>query len=180
MKSNKKKILLVMLSILLLISLSLSFAYLLTKSEKKNTFVIGTVDPEIKEEFDGTNKIKKDVYVKNNGNVSVYVRVGLIYSFEDSNGNILSEEPVLDTDYTIDFSDSSNWLLGSDGYYYYKTKVGENEKTDILIEECKQIKNYDDKTFNVEILVQTLQAEPQRAVTDAWDININNGNIEVE
>ena len=173
----KKYIIVIIAACLLFISISVTYAFLTKLNSKPNTFELGNVVPEIKETFVTGNKIKEDVYIKNNGNIDVYVRVALVFSFEDENGNILSDEPILDEDYTIDFSSSTNWILGDDGYYYYKEKIGPSSFTDILIDSCRSIKNYDDKVFNLEIVTQAIQADPKRAVEEAWGVTITNDSL---
>ena len=64
-----------------------------------------------------TAEASKVVYVVNNGDNPCYVRVSVEKTAKGAN-----EQP-LDTDYvTLDF-DTENWLLGDDGYWYYKEEV---------------------------------------------------------
>ncbi len=173
----KKYFVILIITSCLLFAASLTYAFLTKVYSKTNTVVLGTVVPEIQETFVSGSKLKQNVYIRNNGNIDVYVRVALVFSFEDTNGTILTEEPVLDEDYTISFSSSTNWIQGSDGYYYYKNKVPASSVTDILVNSCQGIKNYSDKTFNLEIVVGAIQADPSRAVTDAWGVNLVNNQI---
>ena len=175
----KKALILESILIVLLGISSITYAFLSKTNTNTNTLVLGTVTPVIMETFDSTNKIKEDVYIKNNGNIDIYVRVALVFSFEDSNGVILSEEPIEDDDYTITFSSSTNWVLGSDGYYYYKDKIPANSRTDILIDSCENIKNYTDKSFTLDIVVQGIQASPSSSVTEAWGVSVVNNRISV-
>ena len=173
----KKYFIILATCLLFLLSASITYSWLTKLYSKSNTFTMGNVIPEIKETFVSGNKLKEDVYIKNNGNIDIYVRVALIFSFEDNNGVILAEEPLEDEDYTISFSSSNKWVLGSDGFYYYKDKVLPNAQTDILIDSCQGIKNYNDKTFNLEIVVEAIQADPSRAVEDAWGVTVYNNQI---
>ena len=176
----KKNIIIIIILLLLTLSLTGTIAYLISKSNTINSFIIGTIKPTILETFDEEKAIKENVKIKNDGNSNIYVRVAVLYSFVDENGIILDEVPKKDTDYTIEFSSSSNWILLSDGYYYYKNVLKENEQTDNLIDICKPINKYDDKKLVVEIVSQGIQAKPTKAVTDSWNVNIIDEKIEGE
>ena len=143
----------------------------------KNEFDIGIVRPEIIETFDSENNIKEDVAIKNSGNVPIYVRTAVVIKWKDNTGRILDVLPQKNTDYTISFSSSENWIESQDGFYYYKKILNVNDRTDVLIEECTQIIDYNDRILEVSIITQGIQAEPPNAAEEAWDINIVNNLI---
>ena len=177
LKKNKRLIiknsLFMQISILLLICLVTgSVAYLIKQNSLKNEFLIGEVKTEVMEEFDINNKIKQDVRIKNIGNVPIYIRAKIVISWKDEQGNILEGIPEENVDYSIKFSETSNWIKSNDGYYYYKKAIEQNTTTDILIEECKQIKEYEDKILEVSIANQAIQGSPIKAVTEAWNVQV--------
>ena len=96
-------------------------AYLSTRTgEVKNTFESGRVVPVITEEFDGT--VKKNIQIKNAGNVPAYIRVALIGNWCDANGNVLQS---VDVNVTPD-----GWSRdATSGYYYYDS--AENNEAEI-------------------------------------------------
>lgn len=155
-------------------------AYLIKQNSIKNQFVMGEVKTDVIESFDANNNIKQDVSIKNIGNVPSYIRATITISWKDKDGNILEGIPKENEDYSIKFSESSNWLKGNDGYYYYKTPIEPNNSTDILIEECRQIKEYGDKILEVSILNQAIQSEPSKAVIETWGVEIDNGTIKLK
>ncbi len=138
-----------------------------------NEFVIGTVIPAVYEDFD-TN-IKQDVYIKNEGNSPIYVRVSIIYNYLDQNGITLFESPIAGTNYITTLSSSNNWVSSSDGYFYYKNVLKPNDSTDILVDSIEDLTSDNSKMLNVNIVVQGIQAYPDSAVREAWDVNITNG-----
>lgn len=151
-----------------------TLAYLSHQSGLTNQFQIAEVSTKIEETFDGVNT-KTDVSVQNTGDVPAYIRAAVIIRWEDAEGNPLIDEeaPKEYIDYTIDMnlnslSDEGEWVLASDGYYYYTMPVKGGEKTDILIDECKAIYKSPDKYLVVDIAAQSIQAEPAAAVLDAW------------
>ncbi len=166
-----------LVALVLMGSIAGTTAFLKTTNNIKNEFIVGEVIPEIKETFNYQNKVKEDVYFKNSGNVPIYIRAAITIKWKDNSGKILEESPIENVDYIINFSNSLNWLESEEGYYYYKTAIDENKNTDILIEECTQIRQYDDKFLEVSILAQGIQAEPNNAVEEAWDVNIVSDDI---
>ena len=166
-----KKMFIPITALLLLCIITGTSTYMIMKNSIKNVFIIGVVKPEIIETFDANNKIKKDVYIKNIGNVPIYIRTALIINWKDKDGKILGK-PEENKDYSINLSTSTNWLKGRDGYYYYKNSLAEKNDTDILIEECIQNKEYEDKILEVTVAVQAIQADPSKAVIEAWNVDI--------
>lgn len=179
MKRWKKVIFITLILIILITSVSLTVSYLKRRSATSNKFTAGTTTHEIIEDFDAENKLKSNVKIKNTGNVSQYVRVSIIFTWQDSDDNIIDEIPVEDEDYSLTLSSSSNWIRGSDSYYYYKVPLEKEEVSDILIEECKQLKQYTNKILVVDVSAQSIQATPIKAVKEAWGVNIENENIVV-
>ena len=147
-------------------------AYLIKQNSIKNQFVMGEVKTDVIESFDANNNIKQDVSIKNIGNVPCYIRATITISWKDKDGNILEGIPKENEDYSIKFSESSNWLKRNDGYYYYKTPIEPSNSTDILIEECRQIKEYEDRTLEVSIVNQAIQSNTSKAVKEAWKIEM--------
>ena len=173
---RKKSIIIMAIAALLVGTVAaVTVSYISKSSTLSNSFTTGTINPVINETFDNTTK--EDVYISNSGNSPMYVRVAILYSFIRTSGSLLSDIPVENTDYTVSLSSSTNWLHGSDGYYYYKLPLNENEDSDILVDEIRNLANYDDKRLDVDILVQGIQAEPSNAVREAWNVNVNDGVI---
>ena len=155
-----------------------TLAYLSHQSGLTNQFQIAEVSTKIDEDFIGGDT-KKDVSVKNTGDVPAYIRAAVIIGWEDAAGNPLIDEeaPKVNEDYTMTMNRNSSsaegkWVLASDGYYYYTMPVEGGEKTENLINKCEDIKFGDHKAAGkylvVDIAAQSIQAEPDAAVLDAW------------
>jgi len=162
---------------ILLSTISITTAYLITTNTLTNAFIIGKIEPEIVEIFKVNEKVKEDVQFKNSGNVPIYVRAAIVISWKDANGTTIEIEPIENVDYSINFSTSENWLYSDDGYYYYKNPVDVDEVTDILIDKCVQQEEYEDRILEVSIAVQAIQAEPTKAVQEAWNIETENDSL---
>ena len=176
--SGKRRILLVLLALLLILSVGATIAYITLKTPKvTNEFVPAVVTCEVQETFE--NGVKKDVCVKNTGNVSSYIRVALVINWvNDNDKTVLSTVPVENVDYTLSISDQG-WKKGSDGYYYYcePVKAGyltSNVITEAKVNESKAPAGY---SLSIQVLASAIQSEPTKAVEENWNVTVNNGNI---
>lgn len=176
-KSKKFYFILVIFLIMVISGISLTIAFLVRQDSTSNQFMLGVVTPEIIEIFDTENKVKRDVAIKNSGNVPIYIRTLITIYFKDNEGNVLADAPVGNLDYQLTLSTSANWILSEEGYYYYKTPINPDDLTDVLIEECKELKAYDDKILVVDVIAQAIQAEPEKAAEEAWNVNIVNNTL---
>lgn len=129
-----------------------------------NTFTRGEITPSIEETFDKTSSMKENVYVTNNGTAPAYMRATVSIYWEDEQGNQLWESPLENTDYTITWGKAvagqtgERWIKGNDGCYYWSVPVGAKERTQILIDQVKQIGAQTGKRLVVDIATQALQA----------------------
>lgn len=178
MKRNYKKIVLLAASLLLVMCAAIggTVAYLIdTTGEVKNTFEPAKVPPEVVEKIEGN--VKKEVTIKNTGNVDAYIRVKVVVTWKDASGNVYKTAPVKDTDYT--WTDGDNkWVKHTDGFYYYTKSVAAGESTAVLFTDCKQLSTAnvpEDNFLSVDIHAQTVQAEPSSVVEETWGVVITEG-----
>lgn len=171
-----------------------TMAWLTTHSEGlTNTFSAANLYAEVQENFDGTTKADVRVYNgytdKNNKQIEseadVYVRVALVPTWQDANNNAVAMSASL-SDLNIQFG-NAKWALSSDGYYYYIEKVAAGATTEVLIKTAEVNTNSEGYKagyqMNLQILVQTIQAEPDNAVLDAWKTGVsgvNNGSLTIK
>lgn len=167
MNMTKKivKSLVLILSLILMtgIYIRTTSGFLASEDRKENVFTMGEVKSELKETFDGVTK--SDVYVDNIGNVDMYTRADIVIYFEDENGKILPGIPEEGIDYSIELGD--NWIKKGN-QYYYKDIIRANESSTNLINTCTNLSN---KKLVVEILTQSIQANTNDALIDAWGIS---------
>lgn len=156
----------------------------------QNNFTAASVKPGISEEFNG--EVKKNVYVQNNGSVNVYIRAAIELTWIDSDNNMYSVPPQpehyeMDLNLRSDTNTESNWIQAADGYYYYLVDVEPNGITQNLINECSLKEDVDGPVgynFCVDVIAQTIQADPDRAVEESWtnskiDIDANAGELTI-
>lgn len=173
---NKKSIaMLVSIIALLTIVAGTTIAYLYTNTDPiTNTFTPTKVNTTI-EEDPGT--VKKNVKVKNTGDIDAYIRATVIVTWKDTSGNVYATAPEEDTDYTVTWT-KNGWVEGSDGYYYYTSKVAAGGSTGVLLTNCKPVDGKAPAGYHlsVEILASAIQAEPSDAVKTAWG-STNGGSV---
>lgn len=153
-------------------------AWLTQSDETVNAFTVGDVSAAVNETFDVPYTTKENVCVENTGDVPVYVRAYVSIYLQKADGTILSRVPVQDTDYTIERGDEQNWKKQGEFYYYLKP-VQPDTTTSNLINSVKDLTNEAGGAFLVvDISTQAIQAEPTRAVVEAWQVNVNSdGNL---
>lgn len=165
--SKKTLTLLVSLVAILAMSVGSTLAWLAASGgELENKFAIHTPDIEIEETFDGLEK--KNVKVTNNGELAMYVRVNLVFTWTDGAGNVI-EKPQ-DASLSIKYG---NWEQGSDGYWYYLKPLAVGQTTPNVLDSATVKKPAGaDYGMTLEVLAQSIQAEPQSAVESAWDVTV--------
>ena len=162
---------LVALALVLCIAGGATLAFLMvTTPSMTNVFQYGHVTCAVQEEFDGTTK--SDVSIKNTGNTQSYIRVKLVFTWKDAEGNV-SAQPVTDQDYKMDLN-KVDWFE-KDGYYYAKAPVAPDHNTPDLIHSCTEIvaNAPEGDTLSLEILADAIQSTPTRAVEQAWGVIVD-------
>lgn len=187
----KALLLIASLAVLLTATVGSTAAWLVSKpAAVENDFVPGKVACQVLEKF-GTESgayVKRGVCVKNTGNTDAYIRVLLVFTWKDKDGNIFSNKPQEGEDYQIVMDDLTNWIMQkSDAgvYFYYKKPVARDAETDVLIELLRQadgVTGPENGTYklSVDILADAVQADPPEAVKDSWGVAVENGEIKVQ
>ena len=171
MKRINKKVILLAVSLVLILSAAIggTVAYLIDQTGSiTNTFTPAKVTPGINENFD--RSVKNDVQITNTGDIPAYIRVKVVVTWKDAQGNVYGAAPVLGTDYTWQIP-GTDWVKGSDGFYYYTKPVPAGEKTSVLLTACQPVAGRAPAGYSlsVDIHAQAIQAEPTTAVTSAWN-----------
>ena len=169
MKLNKKSlVLLVCVTLLLAFTVSGTVAFLADNSGPVvNEFTPVNVTPSVTESFD--HKVKEHVQIKNNGNIDAYIRAMVIITWQDANGNVYPQLPKETTDYTISYG--SDWNKSGDFYYYNKAVEPGKLTTDLIVSCSPKNTEPSGYTLHVEILAQSIQAQPIDAVMAAWGVD---------
>lgn len=188
-KLNKKAVVLVASAVLLVVvAVGGTFAWLTSKPDMlNNSFTVGTVSVEVDEELDGN--AKKNVTIKNTGSSDAYIRATVVYNWVNANGDMLYGEPPYENiDYSVSYN-TTDWIQGSDGYWYYKYKVASNASTKNLINTLTPTADkgphgqYDTDSsewasalqfyLGVNIVGAGIQANPSTTAESEWGVTVN-------
>lgn len=163
------------LALTLVLSVGGTVAYLATSAGPVvNTFTPGSTEISIDEKTDGP--AKTEIKVKNDGDVPVYVRVMLVATYQNSDNQVCGQHEAVAVP---GFELGTDWVKGDDGFYYY-TKAVTTETTSLIKDKSSITLSqaYDGCVMHIEILAQSIQAEPTTAVTEAWGVTVaNDGTI---
>lgn len=183
--SKKKMVVLlgvVVGAMLLLYSMSQTYAALTDTDRIRNDFKVGNVQAEVIEKFQPPTKLEPDieyekkVTIENTGEQSIFIRVLSVpvLTKKQTDGSTLllpiknqDAEDVL----TIEYN-SKDWTDGEDGYFYYNKKLHEGEVTQPLFEKVKMnsgviTDDYDGANLTFEIKSEAIGIT-KYAYRDAW------------
>lgn len=168
------------LALLLTLSVGGTVAFLIAKGNPvRNEFTPSAVSCQVIEDtFEG--ETKTNVAIQNTGDTEAYIRAAIVVTWKDAEGgNIYAVKPKENVDYTIELN-VTDWVLGSDGFFYHKEPVAANQSTKMLINRCSPIegKNPDGYGLNVEILGSAIQSVPTSVVTSIWSSGVGDVNAD--
>lgn len=172
---SKRKILLLASALCLVAILAVggTLAYFTDDEEKTNTFTVGNVDITLDEpnwdqsgsedapEVYPTEPLAKDPTVENTGANPCFVRISVTgWDCLAPAGNITYR-----TDY-VDGKLGENWVLHTDGYFYYSEVLPVGGKTDALFDQIvipADLENGNAETeFNLVVTAEAVQAQGAR------------------
>lgn len=169
-KSAKPIVLAVSLVLLLALGIGGTVAYLVDRTDPvTNKFEPAQVKTSVVEKLE--NGVKSDVKIKNTGNTTAWIRAAIVVTWQDDKGNVYGgATPKLNDDYTLTLNLTvDGWVLGNDGFYYYKKPVEAEAVTEALINSCTYLKNAPEGyTLCVEILSSGIQHKPANVFNENW------------
>ena len=187
---NKELAMILSLSLLLLLVIGTTVAYIYTATNPvKNIFepsqvacaVVENNGSPVTGDVKQISETKKNVKIKNTGDTDAYIRVAVAVNWASEDGTrVWAQKPAQGTDYTITFNDNSDWFDGDDGFYYYKKAVSSGGLTSALIdsavlnERVTPPKGTDGTQYylSVEIVASAIQSTPAKVVEDQWKVSV--------
>ena len=165
---GRKAALILSLCLIFALAVGTTLAYLKANtSPVTNTFKAATSEIKIEEKTD--DGIKSEIYVKNEGTATSYVRVKLVMNWVDKSGNVVSGGNLPEV--TLNEPD---WFM-KDGIYYYTKPVGPKDSTaNLLKDPITQPNAPEGCHLEVTVLAESIQAAPSKAVTDSWGVRVDN------
>lgn len=172
----KKKILAITLCVAMLAIMLVSgtLAYFTDTNAKTNTFTVGNVDIDLTEpKWDETgSKDAEDVYpgealakdptVTNNGANPCFVRISVTGWDALIKAGLSANNITYRTDY-VDAELGENWVLYTDGYFYYTKVLAVGATTDALFDQIviptDVVNDATDAEYNLEVKAYAVQAQ---------------------
>lgn len=200
---NKKKLLLILSTLIILIiaMAGVTLAIFTSKDKVKNVFGVGEIKIEVEEEFpkdppwNQINPTKKEVNIKNTtSNNEALIRVNItprwvdevrgkevLFSGDTSDKVVELELCNILNDLTQQTS-KGHWIYGKDGYYYYTEILKPQEKTEDILKSVKvnvnentveNPKEYENKILKVDVNAEGVQPTID-AYKDTWNVQDEN------
>lgn len=158
--------------LILLCAVGVTWAYLSAETgAKKNAFEPGRVTCEVVESFDGT--VKRDVNVRNTGNIDAYLRVAL-KGWRVSDGKHVGGQAQPPA-----FVPGPGWVKHGAFYYYTKPVAPQALPEHPLVKEMTltSYKGMDPGAQSITVTAEAIQANPARAAELSWGVTITAGNV---
>ena len=120
MFKKKSLALLVSLMLILCATVGTTLALLIDKTlSVENIFTPSKVTTEVDEDIETDPDVKQNVRIRNTGDTTAYIRVAVVVNWVNAdNKQVYAQAP----SFTVT-PENTNWVLGVDGYYYYKMPV---------------------------------------------------------
>ena len=151
------------------------YAYITAQTPPlENQFDPVEVTCAVEESFDG--QTKQDVAIRNTGDIAAYIRAAVVVTWADDDGNVWAQAPVEGTDYDVAWG-SGDWAIGSDGFWYHRRAVAAGDTTADLIRTVSAVSAPKGYHLQVQVLATAIQASPDEAVEEAWNVTVSDGNV---
>ena len=177
----KKRIIIIGILLCLLscaVSFGVTSSYLITHSQVSNILTVGEVRVSIQENFDPPSRLfpgisfRKEPFAQNDGNLPCFVRMRADYSTVNASDLC-----------TLTGVDQTNWVKGTDGYYYYKYLLAPGEKTITApfsgVEISSDCTENDLENFDIAVYAEAIQhsdhdgAHPDDEYLTEWQLYHN-------
>lgn len=166
---------------------SVAVAFMLRRAEAQRGFTPAVVTCAVHEKVNGAEytaaqspvagSVKSDITAKNTGDTTVFLRLRLSVCWVDAKGNTTGTPSVPLPKITL----RQNWLDGGDGLYYYALPVKPGESTAVLCEPMRMETSVSPTGATVyqqiTVLAEAVQALPEKAAQEAWDVTVKNERI---
>ena len=122
-----------------------------------NTLTMADTGIKIEEDFDG--QVKQNIRVSNTGDVPIYVRVRIVPTYQDGEGNVVFTD--LNDSMPVMTSTDPNWVV-RDGVYYYTLPLAPEATTTNAVDEIRERPGFtppEGSTLHVRVLAECIQSQ---------------------
>lgn len=160
----------IIIGLLLFSKVDGAVAWMQVSEKLSNNFFSPMVDVEIIEEVDSNNL--ENFKIQNKSNTTVFIRAEAIGTLKNSDGAIVSSMNAgsghVTEGYTISMNTGTDWVRGSDGYFYYVKPVKIDAVTELLFKSY----SVSDSTLAFELNVYAQAVLPEN-VEEAWGASLD-------
>lgn len=175
-KRRAKAAVILCLLVIVVVMCGAVLAYMFQLAESRESELIpAEVSCQVEEGFEkGT--VKKEIRVKNTGNIPVYIRLRMV-SYWVQEGEITSKA----SDYP-EVELGKDWIEGTNHIFYYTKPVQQGEQTENLLESGSSIILREEDGYQqvVEVFAEAIQYEPEEAVEKSWNVSVEEENIKLK
>ncbi len=163
---------------------SVAVAFMLRRAEVQSNFTPAVVTCAVHEKVNGaevtgstaSGSVKSDITAENTGSTTVFLRLRLSACCVDGTGKVTGTPSALPK-----ITLRQNWLDGGDGLYYYALPVEPGQSTAVLCEPMRMGTSVSPTGAavyqQITVLAEAVQALPEKAAQEAWDVTVKNGRI---
>lgn len=195
---NKKKLILVVTALICVLALSVgvtlaaSFSDDSPKAETTNVVTIGRVDIDLIDIYTrpasvGPGQVvPKIVSVENTGENTAYVRIQVDKAWYESGTDNRLDTTVYDPGYIVlNFANPEDWVLGTDGYYYYQIPLEPGQTAENLIDSFSlpadwDMEGYQSLDGHITVRAEAVQYDNFYPTRNDEDDIVNWGGVEVQ
>ena len=159
--SGKKAVALLCVSVVLAVAIvGTTLAFITMRTEN--------LTAEFRPATVSVNKSADGKGVVNDGEVDVYVRVAMIFTWESTaeENSIMSTAPVAGVNYNFTVADG--WERAADGFWYCLEPLTVDAASSVISSVALIGNAPSGHDLSVELLIDAIQAEPADAVTESW------------
>lgn len=147
----------------ILLGLYVSLLYLQLRVKVESIPAIAQKQGESKVKESIVKGGKEKIALVNKGKVPVYGRSRIFVYYVGQNGEILCDSPIEGKDYIIVWGESEKFMKNEDGFIYYLKPIKERCKSEVLIEEVRNLTK--DKKKRLEFIVVTQLVEEKKGIS---------------
>ena len=195
-KRKKTAILISAIAVIAVLVVGMTLAYFTDQDQKQNVFTLGKVAGSLDEtSTDGTktdngynydhvkpgDKLDKEPFVTVDGDSEdAYIRVSITVGNTDGKLTDTNKQEILDG---LDIQDG--WVKGTDGYYYYQTKMSKGQQTGkvfttVSIPPESWGNDQAEAVFTIDLKADLIQADNFTPTTNDGGQIVSWGNVDIQ
>lgn len=177
---KNKKALIAILAVALIAAIGGSFAYFRYTQTFNNEFHLGGQEVKYIETFNSPaswtpcTETQKTLIVTNNSTSAINARVKISESWTKTAGGSLPLKVNGQNMAVINLQNTNDWVLKSDGYYYYKNAINPNASSNSFIKSvtfnCNAESDYSSAEYQLTLHVETIEANAEARNHEGWQL----------